>query len=461
MATKTTSATKSNTAKSKISQKTSFNPKQLIVLMIAIVALIGFVFIFLTRAGTQKEYVYYAGYTTANAKNSVEVWDPTTNALVKAINLPAYPAQTNCASNPPYWYDSVVELRSANRAFVLPTGCSGSTNKSVLLPSIDTATHTYTGKALSLTFNGLLDVVPNEVKKQIYVFDQTSQTVVAVDGVANTALKTLNIAMTGGGVFPVGIAVSGDGASLVVLYGSDLRSAPNPATYKNVVVYDTTTFAEKGRFKANEAGFAFRNRTHSRIGASVSGKPVVYAVAQASSTAGSTNNPTKLQLATINTANYTAAIVDLPTTNPQFDDIAQIQKDYIHIMTMKGYDPATQNSSPLLLKYNVLTSKFESAPGASINTQQSGVMYSSTDPLVGIITTFNTLSTYNFSTGVVAPYVQRSGTPILGGVISSTTTTVTPPPTTTVTPTPTTTTTTVAPPPTTTVQPPAPAGTTG
>lgn len=445
MATKTTTATKSNTAKSKISRKASFNPKQLIVLMIAVVALVGFIFIFLSRAGTQNEYVYYAGYTNANSKNSVEVWDPTTKSLAKSIDLPFYPAQVNCASSPSYWYDHVVELRSANRAFVLPSGCTGDSTSGVLMPSIDTTNHTYTGKALSLTHSGALDAVANETKKHIYVYDTNAQTLIAVDGVTNTAIKTLNIAMSGGGVFPVGAAVSGDGASLVVLYGSDLRSTPNPATYKNVVVFDTTTFAEKGRFKANESGFAFRTRSHSRSGAAVSGKAVVYAVAQASPATGSTN-PTKLQLATINTANFTATIVDLPTTNPKFEDIAQIQKDNIHIMTSKGYDPATQNSSPLLLKYNVLTLKFEPAPGASIAAPQSGMMYSSVDPMAGIIDTYSSLSTYNFSTGAVAPYVPRSGTPILGGVITAPTTVT--PPTTTVSP-------------TTTVQPPAPAGTTG
>ncbi len=431
--TKSKTTSKSNIAKSKLTTKSLFNLKTASALAVALVVLLGFVYILFSQAGSQKEYVYYAGYTTANGKNSVEVWDPTAaNQLVKSIDLPAYPSQTGCTTNRPYWYDRVVELRSANLAFVLPSGCGNSSNntESLLIPSVNTASHTYTGKALSYSGGQNLDAIANESKKHIYLYDTNKSKITVIDGPTNTAIKTINTTFEAG-IDVTDVVVSGDGLSLIVLYGSDGRgSYSNPATYKNVVIYDTSTFAEKGRFKANESGFAFKNRSHSHGAASITGSNIVYAISRV---ANSNSATTKLQLTTLNTANLTATSIDLPTTNLQFDDIASIQQNYLYIMTMKGYDPATQKSLPLLLKYNLTSKQFESAPGANIDTTQSGVMFSSQNPQVGIITTYNTLSTYNFSTGVVANYVPRQGTPILGGAIN--TATPTPSPTPTATPT--------------------------
>lgn len=436
-ATKTPKTNVSNT--SKLQQKFTFNPKIVIALVILLVATLGFIYIFFSKASSLKEYVYYAGYTTANNKNSVEVWDPTTKSMVKSIDLPAYASQTGCTTNRPYWYDHVLELRSANRAFAIPSGCGGLQAENLLVPSIDTTTHTYTGKSLALTTkSGLLDVASNEVKKQYYIHDYNGGTVTVVDGLTNTVVKTLNVNDVAG-VFAQGIVVSGDGQWLVILYGGDGRgSGADPNTYKNVVIYDTATYTNKRSLKANASGFAFKNRSHSHNAASVAGSPDIYAIGRVDDANG---NVAKLQLIKIAiqpTSIFAAVGQDLPTTNLQFDDIASIQPGYIHIMSMKGYDPNVNKAYPLLLKYNVSTKQFETAPGANIDTIQSGEMFASQDPSVAIITTYNTLSTYNFSTGAVNSYIPRQGTPILGGVIATPTATPTTiPPTTSTTASPT------------------------
>ncbi len=406
---------------SRLQQKVKFNPKLVLALSILLIATLGFIYIFFSKASALKEYVYYAGYTTANNKNSVEVWDPTTKSMVKSIDLPAYPSQNGCTTNRPYWYDHVLELRSANRAFVIPSGCGGLQSESLLVPSIDTTTHTYTGKSLALTTkSGMLDVVSNEIKKQYYVHDYNGGTVTVVDGLTNAVVKTLNVNDVAG-VFAEGIVVSGDGQWLVILYGNDERgSGADPTAYKNVVIYDTATYTNKRSLKANASGFAFKNRSHTHNAVSVAGSQDIYAVGRVDDTNG---NVTKLQLIKITiqpTSIFAAVGQDLPTTNLQFDDVASIQPGYIHIMSMKGYDPNVNKAYPLLLKYNVSTKQFETAPGANIDTIQSGEMFASQDPSVAIITTYNTLSTYNFSTGAVNSYIPRQGTPVLGSVIPTT-----------------------------------------
>ena len=171
---------------SKLQQKVKFNPKLVLALSILLVATLGFIYIFFSKASTNVRLVYalkFNGYdTNNNSQYSLFGYDATTNKSDPSINisLPAFDAQTGCkqATGNGLSYGGLVQPSSSSPLFVLTGVCiptDQSTSKTApsygyKIPIIDTQNH----KLLStLNFNAqtygkpLVDTERSEVYLQV------------------------------------------------------------------------------------------------------------------------------------------------------------------------------------------------------------------------------------------------------------------------------------------------------
>lgn len=480
MATKTTSATKSNTAKSKISQKALFNPKQLIVLMIAIVALIGFVFIFLSRAGSVRDYVFSVSQTTATASKLLYI-DPATNNVVKEINLPEFTAMTTCTDSQKPTYRSFVQSSGTSPLLVVPVPCTiagdwkTATLQSYKIPIIDTTTNTLRS-SITFTATDFTEPIVNTAKNEVYVrsMNQANQKV-SVFSLTNGALiKEIPVTYTNQMSYPVDYSsnpmfINSTGSKLYLTV-SDYSEAAN-ANNSNIMEIDLSTRAISRRLNidfGNKCGFqGWGNSVNNPK--TLPGTNSILLKAYVCEYNGSTlldayYAPVKLNLDTM-AVEYRYKKAQLPPdNNGWFSLVVTPDNTSFYLLA------SAANNGTAVWKYSLTNLSAAPLTKNTVNAYLNVGGSTGNRTNVSIASDgkkiYQSQHEYTIATNA-ASLLQHiypglgSGSGLQGflgqaSAVETTTTTVTPP-TSTVTPP----TTTVTPPPTTTVQPPAPAGTTG
>lgn len=424
MATKAKSApAKSNVAKkSSLVSSKNFNAKLVAIFVGVLVVALGFLYVFLSRASAQKEYIYYP---PAEYSNDLLVSDPVTGSVAKMITLPKYKAQTSC---PPSTdgtprttgYRYVVNLKSLNLAFAIPQGChSSALTDEVTVVSINTQSHTLTTNNYTFNLKGSqLHAYVNEQKKLLYLFaPNDSSKMLVIDGATSKLLREISVAQPS--AYASGFVVSNDGTKLYALYGQNSNSSY--PTYNNIVAYDAVTGVQLSAGKFNASGLQYQ--TYAESFSLVTKDPsssILYGVGSVVQTNG---NSQTSQLVAIDTTNYAnSKAYDLPGGYTSITDIEFAQGKVYMVAHKVQYDW----SAPKLLMWNPATKAFATTVPGSTLPANSTMLQISQDPTRMYLTSYGTVRQYIFDTGELLNSGVTYGAVVLGEPISTTTPVATP-----------------------------------
>lgn len=435
--------TKSNVAKSKsIKSASKFDVRIISLLAVALVAVVGYLFIQFSKAGAEKDYAY--NLTHDNGITTVAVWDPAAQPLVKTFPLPALQA-----CYPGGWaqsYSRVLKMPGTDFAYAIPEFCAGSyiqgttpdlTSKVAI---INTKTHVYSGNQIDVSFpkTAAIDAVVNPQKKHLYLYDTNSGpgNLLVIDAVTNKVIKRLTLNTYGRAVQ---VIPSGDGTKLAVLYGRPDGTIAQTANSAHLVTLDTASYEVVARGKFGE-GFGYHGTTTSVMATSDASGKYLYA-ALPSFVAGTSGHYTKIRIAKI----------DLATMQATYSADLDVM---VNCYTSKGMDlVTTARGVYILAATNCLGTSEETAesrlylynPTSQIVTQVLGKevgngsrLFAKSDAtglfITAVYPTSGTfLSDYNFANGVLTKVVLGDIQSVISGGVTSVSTAV-PLPTTATTP---------------------------
>ncbi|MBP9827454.1 hypothetical protein KBC99_03180 [Candidatus Saccharibacteria bacterium] len=177
MPAKTAPKTKgSNIAKSALNLKTKFNPKLLIAIILVIVATLGFIYIFFSKAGSETQYIYDLRSNNSNtATDTIAITKVgyTHKEPIKTVAVPNSSSIFKSCSAGGFTFPS--ELISNEKARILlitSQRCNqASTSRDVIIPVFDTSLQAFSGNiTANLRFDDQWRYAIDGTNRKLYIY---------------------------------------------------------------------------------------------------------------------------------------------------------------------------------------------------------------------------------------------------------------------------------------------------